>query len=160
MCFHLCLTSFVWHNMFSAFCLFLNFLNLFLIIFRSFPEKEMSPVFVTFIRNIWIPCYFFYVVCGICIFYLFFLFGCSGSQLWSMGYSSMARNRIRAPCFGSVESSQLDHQRIPGYSYFYLLSFFFLSFDFIICFRPEHLSSKLCISLYMAIENKAIEREH
>ena len=39
--FSLCLTYFVWHSKFSviAFCLFLNFLNLFLLIFRSFPEK-------------------------------------------------------------------------------------------------------------------------
>ena len=133
MCFHLCLTSFVWHNMFSAFCLFLNFLNLFLIIFTSFPEKGNVPSFYNIYQKYMDTMLFFYAVCGICIFYLFFLFGCSGSQLWSMGYSSLTRNRIRAPSFGSVESSHLDHQRIPGYSYFYLLSFFFLSFDFIIC---------------------------
>lgn len=69
MCFRLCLTSFVWHSIFSvvAFCLLLNFLNIFLIILRSFQEKEVSPFLITFIRNIWIPL-FFYAVCGIRLF--------------------------------------------------------------------------------------------
>ena len=62
-CFHLCLTSLVCHSVISvvAFCLFLNFLNSFLIIFRSFPEKEMSPFFITFIKNIWI--HFIFLCC-------------------------------------------------------------------------------------------------
>ena len=86
MCFHLCLTSFVWHNMFSAFCLFLNFLNLFLIIFRSFPEKEMSPVFITFIRNIWIPCYFFMLSVAFVFFIYFFYLAALGLNcgLWDV----------------------------------------------------------------------------
>ena len=53
MCFHFCLTSFVCHNMLSvvAFCLFLYFLNSFLMIFR-FPEKEIAGVKPQWIQGI------------------------------------------------------------------------------------------------------------
>lgn len=104
MCFHLCLTSFVWHNIFSVFC-FLNFLLIYFYT-RSFPEKEMSPVFITFIRNIWIPVIFLCCMWHLYYLFIYFLFGCSRSQSWSMGYSSLTRNWIRAPALGA-ESSHL-----------------------------------------------------
>ena len=131
MCFHLCLTSFVWHNMFSAFCFFLNFLYLFLMILRSFPENKMSPLFITFIINIQTPWFSF--LC--CLWHLYFLFI---SIIWLLWVSAVVYG-IEFPDqesnLGSylviVESQHQDHHGISGYSYFCLFSLLFLSFDFI-----------------------------
>ena len=71
---HLCQTSFVWHNRFSvvALCLFLNFLNLFLITIRAFPEKEMSPIFYNIYQKYMDTILFFMLSVAFVIFRFFY----------------------------------------------------------------------------------------
>lgn len=56
-----------------AFCLFLNFLNLFLITLRSFPEKEMSPFFYNIYQK-YIDTILFFML-SVAFVFLNFLFG-------------------------------------------------------------------------------------
>ena len=126
-CFHLCLTSFVCHNMLSvvAFCLFLNFLNAFLIIFRSFLKRK-CPHFYNIYQK-YMDTFYFLMLPVAFVFPKYCLFGCCGSQLWSVGYSSWTRNPMWAPCFGSVESQHQDQQGILDIHIF-IWSLFFFSF--------------------------------
>ena len=115
----MCLTPIVWHSKFSvAFCLYINFLNLFLLMFKSFPYKEMCPLFIKFIRNIWIT---------LCLFMLFVVFVCFNLvfHLVALGISVACTSSLSStgnwdPCIGSMESSPLDHHGSPGYSSFHL----------------------------------------
>ena len=44
------------------------------------------------------------------------LFGCTSSQLWPVGSSSLTRDQAQASCSGSMESWPLDHQRSPKWN--------------------------------------------
>ena len=93
---------------------------------RTFPslQKEIPclpiPLFISL---------FFFLTF---IYFIIYLFGCVGSQLWHVGLfqlqhvesSSLTRDQTRAPSIGSAESQPLDHQGSPLYL---LASMYFLS---------------------------------
>ena len=52
------------------------------------------------------------------IFFLnIYLFGCTRSQLWHVGSSSLTRDGTQAVCIGSAGSQSLDHQGSPQHSF-------------------------------------------
>ena len=67
----------------------------------------MYTLFIKFIRNIWITLCLFMLSTMFLCYNLVFLFGCSGSQLWHVGSSSLTSTGLWDPCiqFSSVAQS-------------------------------------------------------